>query len=166
MGQIKNIKLHIVTDIKTYTKPRKQILATIMSNNPPPPPYNQQPGYGVSVPAPNRYPPQQLAYQGPPPQQYTVQPGAPAVVYGQPTTVVVNAAPTFGQSPVNITCGSCHSNVVTSLEYTLGLLVWAAVGVLFIFGFFLCCWIPCVIDGLKDVTHKCPNCNAVLGQYR
>ena len=27
-------------------------------------------------------------------------------------------------------------------------------------------WIPCVIDGCKDVEHKCPRCGAIVGLYR
>jgi lipopolysaccharide-induced tumor necrosis factor-alpha factor len=39
---------------------------------------------------------------------------------------------------------------------------------LFIFPFILlgCCFIPLCIPSLKDVTHSCPNCNKVLGNYK
>jgi len=30
---------------------------------------------------------------------------------------------------------------------------------------FLCAWIPCVIDGCKDVVHTCPSCGAVVGRH-
>jgi len=29
---------------------------------------------------------------------------------------------------------------------------------------FLCMWIPCVIDGCKDVVHTCPSCGMILGR--
>ena len=109
-------------------------------------------------------PPQQPGYPAPAPQPYPPQPGAPTVVVAQPTNVAIVGPPSYGQVPVNITCGNCGANVVTTLEYNMGMLVWLIVGLLFLFGWWLCCWIPCVITSLKDVTHKCPNCKIVLGK--
>uniref|UniRef100_A0A8C6VSW7 Cell death-inducing p53-target protein 1 n=1 Tax=Naja naja TaxID=35670 RepID=A0A8C6VSW7_NAJNA len=29
-----------------------------------------------------------------------------------------------------------------------------------------CCFIPCLIDEFKDVTHTCPNCKAYIYTYK
>ena len=28
----------------------------------------------------------------------------------------------------------------------------------------LFCWVPFVLDGFHDFTHRCPNCNAIIGK--
>merc|ERR1712042_169042 len=121
-------------------------------------PPQQQPGYPPQQPG---YPPAQPGY---PPQQPGYPPGAP-----QPTTVVVQqpvvvTTTTFGENSQNIICSNCRANVMTSQEYTGGTCMWVAVGVLCLF----CCpcsWVPCVMDGCKDVIHRCPSCQAEVGVY-
>ena len=36
----------------------------------------------------------------------------------------------------------------------------------FIFRFWPCACIPCCIDSLNSVTHKCPQCKNFLGRYK
>lgn len=144
-----------------------------------PPQYQPQP---ASYPPPQGNPPSQQQQQGypppqqqqqgyPPPQQGYQQQGSPPAYQNAPPpvsvqpqqTVVVNSQIRFGESPIQLRCPNCHKDVITRTSYEPGMLTWLAVGLMFILGFFLCCWIPLVIDALKDVVHHCPNCNYVCG---
>ncbi|XP_054897144.1 cell death-inducing p53-target protein 1 homolog [Poeciliopsis prolifica] len=62
-------------------------------------------------------------------------------------------------------CPHCKNNVVTSIEYKVGLLTWIIFGVLLLF-----CWpcscIPFCVNSCKDVQHSCPECNNVLYLYK
>jgi len=61
-------------------------------------------------------------------------------------------------------CPHCKATIQTGTRYELGTLAWLAC-----FGLWLitgcCCWIPFVVNGMKDVIHFCPNCNNVLGRF-
>ena len=119
-------------------------------------------GYGYGPPPPPvDYPPPQA--QGAPPP-YQGQPYPPA---GLPQTQnVLNQHVNFGTTPVQLRCPNCHKDVMTNLSYDAGLLTWLAVGIMFLLGFWLCCWIPLLINELKDVTHTCPNCQYVCGVHK
>ena len=94
---------------------------------------------------------------------YTTQPAQTAVIV-QPAAVV-GGVMNFGPHPQNIVCPSCHSNVSTSVSYTAGTLTYITACLCFCF----CCpcaWVPCVIDGVKDVTHHCPTCRNIVGVYK
>lgn len=129
-------------------------------------PYPQQgqPGY----PPPGQqgqpmYPQVQQGYpQGQPQQGYPQgQPQVQTVVVQQP--MIVNQV--FRESPVRMQCPACRADIVTALNYDTGMLAWILCGVMFIFGFWLCCFIPFCVDACKDVTHTCPNCQHVVGKY-
>ncbi|XP_062386664.1 lipopolysaccharide-induced tumor necrosis factor-alpha factor homolog [Sardina pilchardus] len=73
----------------------------------------------------------------------------------------------FGDSPVQVTCPSCHQTCVTKVEFSSGLLTYLFCGGLFMCGFVLgCCLIPFCVDRLRDAKHTCSNCKAVLGVYK
>jgi len=73
---------------------------------------------------------------------------------------------TLGASSVMCVCPSCHATITTTIIYEAGGLCWLLCIGLFIFGFCLgCCLIPFCINDCKDVVHKCPNCNAMIGKY-
>lgn len=74
------------------------------------------------------------------------------------------APPTFPPDPVQVTCINCQAVVTTVTEPISGLLMWMVVGGICIIGCCLCMWIPCCIDSLRDVQHKCPRCNNVIGR--
>lgn len=116
-------------------------------------------------PPPGQYPP---SGQYPPPGQYPPAYGQQGqqvtVVQGQPQTVVLTQ--TFRETPVRMTCPSCHADIMSAMNYETGMLTWLLFGAMCIFGFWICCFIPFCVDGCKDVVHNCPNCQHTLGVYR
>ena len=98
----------------------------------------------------------------PPAQQVQAPPGQ--VLVQQP--VVVNAMPLFNAFPAQIKCPYCKENITTNTQPKMGLLAWLVVGGLVLTCLWPCACIPCCVDDLKDVTHQCPNCNAILGTYK
>lgn len=145
-----------------------------------PPAYTQAPPPGSAYPPPQggaypppqpgAYPPPQPgAYPPPQPGAYPQQPGYPAaqpaatVVVTQP--VVVGGFMRLGEFPQQIVCPTCQANVLTSTTYTSGTWTFILALILCLI-FWPCAWIPCVMDGTKDVTHQCPNCHNVIGHFR
>jgi len=103
-----------------------------------------EPGKNQSYPAP--MPHQQAAF---PPTQ----------------TVIVQQTITLGHRPVNMVCPHCQAQIRTSTDSEPSATAW-------VLGAILCllCWplscVPCCIDSLQDVTHKCPNCRRVIGMSK
>ena len=120
-----------------------------------------QAAYGQPVMYPN-------AAGMPPPQP---MPGVPQpVVYAQPPVPAPMPAPVqplhLGPGSVMCVCPACHATITTTTVYEAGGLCWLVCLLLCIFGFVLgCCLIPFCINDCKDVVHKCPNCNALIGKY-
>jgi len=113
------------------------------------------------------YPQQAPGYPGaggvpPPPPGYAPPPmGAPP----QQVVVVVNA-PNYGPRPVDMICPHCQAQIKTSTESEPGPMAWILAGVLCVVGLWVCACVPCCIDSLNTVTHKCPNCKHFLGRYK
>ncbi|TRY62909.1 hypothetical protein TCAL_08209 [Tigriopus californicus] len=101
--------------------------------------------------------------QQPPPQQ---QPNTSNASDGRPVIVQYVNAPNFGHRPVNMVCPHCQSQICTSTESEPGAMAWVLAGVLCVVGLWPCACIPCCIDSLNSVTHKCPNCRNFLGRYK
>merc|ERR1712083_93550 len=72
----------------------------------------------------------------------------------------------FGPSPINMQCPNCHAQVTTATVEDIGVIAWISAGVMCALGFWCCMCIPLCMDSLKDVTHKCPSCHAILGRYK
>ena len=108
---------------------------------------------------------------------------------------VAGMPPSYGPSPVTVTCPSCQTKIKTKIDTQPGVVAWVMGTVLCIVGNYnvsiivskmhftmnplfyntfysiylgcICCfWIPCIVDSLKVVKHSCPNCNQFLGTYR
>ncbi|KAK3512095.1 hypothetical protein QTP70_030350 [Hemibagrus guttatus] len=109
------------------------------------------------------YPAQAYAPMYPPPQPVPPIASPPVVsvqtVYVQPTS--------FGDVPAQTCCPVCAQTVVTRLEHSSGSMAWLVCAGLCIIGcMYGCCLIPFCVDGLKDVTHFCPNCNSAIGTFK
>jgi len=98
--------------------------------------------------------------QAPPPPQQQQQPGQQTVI------VQYMNPPNFGHSPVNMTCPHCQSQIRTTTDSEPGPMAWVLAGILCVVGLWACACIPCCIDSLNSVTHKCPQCKNFLGRYK
>ncbi|KAL4235280.1 hypothetical protein ACF0H5_006918 [Mactra antiquata] len=121
----------------------------------------QPPPYGATE---TKYP-----QQGPP--AYPSQNAAPYPSYqqqGQQTIMVtqpVTIVHMFRESPLRVKCQFCNADVVTSIYYENGTLVWLACFFIFLFFPLGCCLIPFCMDNMKDVVHRCPSCHQQVGRY-
>jgi len=86
----------------------------------------------------------------------------------QPQVVLMQSVvPCFGEHSVAMQCPHCRAQITTTTYYEAGTFAWLLCIVCLVFGLWLgCCLIPLMMDGCKDVQHKCPNCHASLGWYR
>merc|ERR1711890_12653 len=104
-------------------------------------------------------------------QQYQSPPGytQPPPPYQQPPPVVQTVlvqGPVFGRQPVNTTCKSCGAQITTATKEETGVIAYVIAAVTCALGIWCgCCLIPFCMDNMKDVTHFCPNCNAMQGKY-
>nr|XP_006822301.1 PREDICTED: lipopolysaccharide-induced tumor necrosis factor-alpha factor homolog [Saccoglossus kowalevskii] len=101
-------------------------------------------------------------------EPYSTQP--PVATQPTHTTTSFVSGPyrsVYRDFPVNVRCPSCHTDIVTVLNYTSGVLAWVICGIICLLGgWLLClCLIPFCINACKDVVHSCPNCHAVIGKY-
>jgi lipopolysaccharide-induced tumor necrosis factor-alpha factor len=105
-------------------------------------------------------PPDQVHKGGhiPPPQH---QQALPVV-----TQVQYLPQPVFGFRPIDMVCPHCQHNITTATDGEPSAMAWIIGGVLCALQFYCCMCIPCCIDSLQTVTHKCPNCNKFLGRYK
>ncbi|UJR31812.1 hypothetical protein I4U23_019289 [Adineta vaga] len=89
-----------------------------------------------------------------------------------PNAPVIDSKPlsskiSVGDLPVTCICPQCHQSITTVVESKDGVTVWGAAGILCLIGcIFGCCLIPFCVNELKDKTHYCPHCNAVVGQKK
>lgn len=129
-----------------------------------PPSYDESVGAGGFVqPGPGGAAPKGSFQAAPPPPQMEPQQA------GQQTVIVQYMnPPNFGPNPVNMTCPKCQSQIRTQTESEPGPLAWIIAGVLCVVGCWMCACIPCCIDSLNSVTHKCPlpQCKQFLGRYK
>nr|ACO14727.1 LITAF homolog [Caligus clemensi] len=86
----------------------------------------------------------------------------------QPQQIVVQYvnAPNFGPRSVRMTCPQCQSQIQTATSSEPGPMAWIIAGVLCIIGLWPCACVPCCIEQLNCVTHKCPQCQTFLGRYK
>lgn len=130
-----------------------------------PPSYEQSVAGGAGggfVPPPQQ---QKMMVAPPPPTSYG-QPPPAGVPVQQVVQVQYVQAPHFGHRPVTMTCPNCQSHITTSTDSEPSAMAWVVGAVLCIVGLWCFSCIPCCIDSLQSVTHKCPNCKNFLGRYK
>jgi len=115
---------------------------------------------GGAPPAGGMYPPlpPENKMMGPPPAQ---QPHTTVVTQVQYVT-----APVFGHRPVTMVCPHCQQNITTSTDSEPSAMAYVISAVLCIVGLWPCACVPCCIDSLQTVRHKCPSCRKYLGSYK
>jgi len=123
---------------------------------------NMYPGQEQQAPYPGQ--PQQNMYPGQqmPPPAYS-PPNPKVVVISQPG-VVTPVIVSFGEFPILMTCPFCQAQIQTATRYEPGTFAWIVCILLFFFTYCFC-WLPFVINGMKDVVHSCPNCKNVIGRF-
>merc|ERR1719370_272827 len=116
---------------------------------------------------PGQVPPQQYGvpqqYGAPPQQQYGQQYAGAVPVNAPAGTVIIVNQPNNGPNPIDMVCPHCQSQIRTATDSEPGPLAWIFAGVLCVVGLWPCACIPCCIDSLNAVTHKCPSCKKFLG---
>jgi hypothetical protein len=65
---------------------------------------------------------------------------------------------------VYCTCPSCHKATNTRVVTRVGTIAWVLCIIMFLFGFWICCFIPFCIDGMQDGNHYCTNCGSAIGR--
>merc|ERR1712088_634089 len=70
----------------------------------------------------------------------------------------------FGPEPVQLSCWSCHRQIVTDVSSEM-----TSSGMCFafcccIFGSWLASLLACCLPGFKKFTHRCPLCRALIGE--
>ncbi|XP_033739959.1 lipopolysaccharide-induced tumor necrosis factor-alpha factor homolog [Pecten maximus] len=152
-------------------------LKVSVEDTPAPPPYpsaesssnNQYPneseqgGYSHGAPPPKSRPPDQ-GY-GPTNPAYGPQSGGTTVIINQPRFVPPKDA--FNEEPIRMKCDACHQEILTSIHYETGMMVYLISIVCCVLGLVAgCCLIPFCVNIFKDVIHSCPNCRHQLGVMR
>eukprot|EP00794_Sanderia_malayensis_P004849 gene4849-5484_t len=72
----------------------------------------------------------------------------------------------FKTFPVTVNCPSCRVDIATTVNTKIGLMVWLSSAACCMVCPFTGLWFfPCCMDDFKDVVHRCPICNAIVGRY-
>jgi lipopolysaccharide-induced tumor necrosis factor-alpha factor len=71
----------------------------------------------------------------------------------------------FPDEPIHVDCPHCHLQVKSVTARVTGRLIWVTSFVLVLSTIVLVC-VPCCLSWLKDVQHRCPECNTVIGRYQ
>eukprot|EP00092_Neocalanus_flemingeri_P092864 GFUD01117946.1.p1 GENE.GFUD01117946.1~~GFUD01117946.1.p1 ORF type:complete len:148 (+),score=38.60 GFUD01117946.1:210-653(+) len=98
----------------------------------------------------------------PPAYSETVGQSGPPVI----TRVVHVTGSGYGEQPVTTVCTNCQAHMTTSTTSETGVMAWIMAAVLCAVGLWCCAPIPLCTDSLQDVTHRCSNCNMVVGRFK
>lgn len=126
--------------------------------------HQRTPPPGYSVPPPGFNYRNNPPMQGQMPSAMPNQGPNPQVQYVQPVVIVAAA---FGPNQSNTRCPNCSAEVLTSISFSPSTHAWIAFWVMCVLGcWFGCCCIPFCMDSCKKVTHRCPNCQNIIGVYQ
>ena len=102
-------------------------------------------------------------------------PGYSEAVSG-PSPLTVSTAPAFqtspggspgvelGSEPVQLSCWSCHRQIVTDVRSEISSSGWAFCCCCCIFGSWLASLLVSCLPGFRKFTHLCPLCRALIGE--
>ncbi|TVY39417.1 Lipopolysaccharide-induced tumor necrosis factor-alpha factor-like protein [Lachnellula occidentalis] len=93
------------------------------------------------------------------PQHPQVQGQAPGRTYQNVTPL-----PSLGRSPAPVDCPACGQRSMTRITYVAGGYTHAWAAGLCVFTWFFC-FVPYLIDGMKNVDHHCGNCGVMLATW-
>lgn len=103
---------------------------------------------------------QQLNFQT---EGYSYQNSTPSIQY-TPNSNTLEQVTKLGNDPQNIICPHCHESITTYCESSLSVVQTMLCILLFVFGFWCCCFIVFCIRSLSTVTHTCPHCKHIIGK--
>merc|ERR550519_837362 len=101
-----------------------------------------------------------------PPPNYGEAVSAPvagaALVYQKPLGVFPDVE--FGSEPVQLSCWSCHREIVTDVTSQIKSWGWCfAITCCLVGSWIVSCLVGC-LPGFRRFTHRCPLCRALLGE--
>uniref|UniRef100_A0A915JLD7 LITAF domain-containing protein n=1 Tax=Romanomermis culicivorax TaxID=13658 RepID=A0A915JLD7_ROMCU len=73
--------------------------------------------------------------------------------------------PCLTPNPVPFTCPQCRFTGETVVYYFSGTMTWLFAFIFFIFGLWLCCFLPFFLPIFMDAEHRCPNCQRYIGTF-
>ncbi|KAI9339525.1 LPS-induced tumor necrosis factor alpha factor [Zopfochytrium polystomum] len=79
--------------------------------------------------------------------------------------IIAQPSAMFGPAPVVCVCPHCGQTAQTNVVATSGTATYLCACAICLC-FWPCFWIPFVVDGTKDVEHRCGACSAVVGTYK
>ncbi|KAM4624526.1 uncharacterized protein ACJ7VT_005378 [Polymixia lowei] len=72
----------------------------------------------------------------------------------------------LGMTPAYTQCPSCEEVITTETIKTMSVAMWILCCMSSMLGCVAgCCLIPFFVDSLKDVSHQCPHCHAVINTF-
>ena len=71
----------------------------------------------------------------------------------------------ISHNPAQMQCPRCRQEIVTNVDYEVGVGTWLIVfGIVMFGGIFGCCLIPFFWSACQDAVHSCPSCNGFIGR--
>ncbi|OAF67319.1 LPS-induced TNF-alpha factor [Intoshia linei] len=86
------------------------------------------------------------------------------IAIGQP--VITRGSSLKFRQTMRTKCPNCKNVINTCMGYESGTIVYICAMILFITGCFFLCWLPFCFKDLKDIYHRCPNCNYLISINR
>ncbi|KAK9712812.1 LITAF-like zinc ribbon domain [Popillia japonica] len=81
------------------------------------------------------------------------------------TVIIEESSLRFGPHTQSVACPYCRLQVLTRVKAESNSKSCIIAGVLCLFGFWPCAWLPFCMSSCKNKSHYCPNCGAHLATY-
>merc|ERR1712110_409802 len=116
-------------------------------------------------------PPQQQYMMAMPPPDYEEAMRGPVPLPGPRDAAPVSQKPLaglpglqFGSEPVQLSCSSCHRQIVTDVTSEISSSGWCFAITCCLFGSWLASFLVRCLPGFRRFTHLCPCCRALIGE--